>query len=167
MMDSEIITGLDALSAQLSQLPLNIQKKLLRGALRAGLKITLKQARESIHSVSGDLAGSLRISTRAAKNGDVVATLKAGSKQAFYAHMVEFGTAAHVIEASGAKAVSFNGQTFSKVEHPGSQQKPFMRPALDAAATSNSDVFKAVAAYLAPKIDQNLALLPDESDAKS
>ena len=166
-MDSEIITGLDALSDQLSQLPMNIQKKLLRGALRAGLKPTLLQARQSIHSISGDLADSLRISTRAAKNGDVVATLKAGSKLAFYAHMVEFGTAAHVIEATGAKAVSFNGHTYSKVEHPGSQQKPFMRPALDAAAASNSEVFQAIAAYLAPKIDKNLALLPDESDAKT
>lgn len=166
-MDSEIITGLDALSVQLSQLPLNIQKKLLRGALRAGMKITLQNARQGIHSISGDLSDSLKLSTRLSKNGDVRATLKVGSRKAFYAHMVEYGTAAHVIEATGEKAVSFNGHTYSRVHHPGAQQRPFMRPALDAAAVSNSDVFTAVADYIAPKINDQLAVLPDETDSKS
>ena len=135
----------------------------MRGALRAGLKVTLKRARDAIHAVSGDLSGSLRVST-SVRGGMVKATLKAGGKEAYYAHMVEFGTAAHVIEAKDGKAVSFGGHEYAKLQHPGATAKPFMRPALDAAATDNSEVFQAVAAYMKPKIEQNLAQLPDETD---
>lgn len=166
-MDSEVITGLDALSAQLAQLAPNIQKKILRGALRAGLKVTKARAESGIHDVTGALAASLKLGTKVTKDGMVKATLKAGSKDAYYAHMVEFGTAAHVIAAKNGKSVSVDGHDYSKVDHPGAVAHPFMRPALDAAATDNSEVFQAVAAYMAPKIDANLPQLPDETDTTS
>lgn len=165
-MDSEVVTGLADLSAQLAQLAPNIQKKLMRGALRAGLKPTLARAKEGIHDVTGALEASLRIST-SARNGMVKAALKAGSKDAYYAHMVEFGTAAHLIEAKNGKAITLNGHDYARLQHPGATAQPFMRPALDAAATDNGEVFQAVAAYMKPKIEQNLAQLPDELDAPS
>ena len=165
-MGSEVITGLDALAAQLAELAPNIQKKLMRGALRAGMKITLQRAKAEIHDVSGDLSKSLRIST-SARNGVVKATLKAGSKDAYYAHMVEFGTAAHMIAAKNGKAVSIGGNEYASVEHPGASAKPFMYPALDAAAQNESEVFQAVGSYMAPRINENLARLPDETDSKS
>jgi HK97 gp10 family phage protein len=164
-MDSEVITGLDALGAQLAELAPNIQKKLMRGALRAGLKVTLQRAKSEIHNVSGDLSKSLRITS--ARNGVVKATLKAGSKDAYYAHMVEFGTAAHMIAAKDGKSVSIGGQQYSKVEHPGASARPFMYPALDAAAQNESEVFQAVGAYMGNKINENLPRLPDETDSKS
>lgn len=164
MMDSEVITGLDALSKQLAELAPNIQKKIMRGALRAGMKITQKRTTAGIHDVTGKLAASVKLSTKAGRDGTVRATLKVGGKDAFYAHMVEFGTAAHAIEAKNGKAVSFGGHEYAKLEHPGAEARPFMRPALDAAATDNSEVFQAVAAYMAPKINANLPQLPDETD---
>lgn len=165
-MDSEVVTGLADLSKALGELAPNIQKKIMRGALRAGMKVSLERARGNVHDDTGALAASIRIST-SARNGMVKATLKAGSKEAFYAHMVEFGTAAHAIEAKNGKAISFGGHEYAKLEHPGATAHPFMRPALDAAASDNSEVFQAVAAYMAPKIEQNLAQLPDETDSKS
>jgi len=164
-MANEVVTGLEDLNKQLALLAPNIQKKLMRGALRAGLKLTLARARDGVHAVSGDLEKSLRIST-SARGGIVKATLKAGNKAAFYAHMVEFGTAAHAIEAKNGKAISFGGHEYTKLEHPGAVARPFMRPALDAAATDNSEVFQAVGAYMKPKIEKNLAQLPDETDIK-
>jgi HK97 gp10 family phage protein len=159
-MDSETtVTGLAELQAFLDQLAPNVEKKLMRGALRAGFKVTLDRAKSGVHSVSGELAASLRIST-SARGGVVKATIKAGNKQAFYAHMVEFGTKAHAIAAKGGGAISFGGHEYKKVEHPGARMRPFMRPALDAAT---GDALPAVAAYLQGKITKELALLPDET----
>lgn len=165
--DTTVITGLADLQVHLDQLPALIERKLLRGALRAGQKVTLERARQSIHNVSGDLAASLRITTRA-QGSTVSAKVKAGNAKAFYAHMVEFGTKAHVIMAKGGGALALNSGVYSKLQHPGAQARPFMRPALDAAAVDNSPAFQAVGEYLALAIvkEQFKALeqLPDQRD---
>lgn len=156
------LAGLADLQAMLDQLPANIEKKLMRSALRAGQKVVLEQAKFSIHNVSGALAKSLRIST-SARGGVVKATVKAGDKKAFYAHMVEFGTAAHFIKPKSAKSLFFAGVMKEGVDHPGARKSPFMRPALDAQASNESPAFQAVAAYLVPRITKELAKLPDET----
>ena len=38
-----------------------------------------------------------------------------------------------------------------------------MRPAMDAAAADNSEAFTAIATYLGPRINKELAKLPDET----
>lgn len=164
-MDSEVVTGLADLQAQLEKLPVNIEKKLLRGALRAGQKVVLQRALSNIHSVSGDLADSLRIST-SLRGSTARAIVKAGNAKAFYAHMVEFGTDAHIIEPKNGKAIALGGRDYSKLEHPGAKMHPFMRPALDAAATDNSEAFQAVGKYLQGRITKEIDKLPDEVDVK-
>ena len=162
-MDSDVVvTGLAELQKQLDMLAPNIEKKLLRGAMRAGTKVVLARAKQGIHSVSGDLVKSLRIST-SARGGVVKATLKAGNKKAYYAHFVEFGTAAHAIAAKGGGAVSFGGVAYASVKHPGATKKAFMRPALDAMAANDSPALIAVADYLRPRLETELASLPDET----
>jgi HK97 gp10 family phage protein len=156
------ITGLADLQAQLDMLAPNIEKKLMRGALRAGQKITLDRAKQGIHSIDGDLANSLRIST-SVRGGLVKATVKAGNAKAFYARWVEFGTAAHIIRAKNGKAISLGGHEYASLQHPGAKAHPFMRPALDAAAVNNSEAFTAVGAYLGQRITKELAKLPDET----
>lgn len=157
------VAGLSELQALLDQLPAQIERKLMRGALRAGQKVVLDQAKASIHHISGDLAKSLRIST-SARGGIVKATVKAGDKKAYYAHMVEFGTAAHYIKPKSAKSLFFAGLLKEGVDHPGARKTPFMRPAMDAQASADSPAFQAVAAYLAPRITKELAKLPDEKN---
>lgn len=162
-MDSEVtVSGLKELQEQLDKLPSNVERKLMRGALRAGMRVLLLRARQLIHSVTGELAKSLRIITRA-KAGVVTAVLKAGNKKAFYAHMVEFGTAAHLIAASKGKAITIGGHIVADARHPGAKPEPFMRPALDSQAVSNSEALRAVADYLAPRINDQLDKLPDET----
>lgn len=157
------ISGLSDLQALLDKLPANIEKKVMRGALRAGQKVILEQARQAVHSVSGDLADSLRIKT-GARRGRVTATVVAGNAKAYYARMVEFGTAAHLIKPKKGKALVFGGREYASLRHPGAKKKPFMRPALDAAAGEGSQAFEAVKTYLAARINKELDKLPDETD---
>jgi HK97 gp10 family phage protein len=170
------VTGLSELNDMLARLPVDIEKKLMRGALRAGQKVVLEKAKqnapvappnsENAHlygAKSGSLQDSLSIKTRI-KNGKIISTVKAGNKVAYYAHMVEFGTSQHWIRPKGAKSLFFAGLMKDAVNHPGAKKKPFMRPALDWAGTADSPAFQAVQAYLQGKITKELAKLPDEAD---
>lgn len=144
------------LQNMLNTLPAKIERNIMRSALRAGAAVIRDAARENINDDTGALSKSVRVSTRA-RRGEVTATVKAGNKKAFYAHMVEFGTAPHLIEVrdedrptrktrKGEKKVSIGtmnrmikqgslkiGENFigPVVMHPGAAQKPFMRPAID------------------------------------
>lgn len=158
------INGLDDLQKLLEQLPVDVERKVLRGALRAGQKIVLDRAKAAIHCVSGDLSDSLRISTRKGRNGQVIARVIAGNKTAFYAHMVEFGTAKHLIKPKNRKSMLIAGMMREVVNHPGAQKKPFMRPAADAAMSESSEAMDAFKAYMAPRITKEISKLPDESD---
>lgn len=148
------ITGLAELQAVLDTMPAKIEKNILRGALRAGMKTILPSARANVRSVSGELARGLRIKT-GARDGRVTATMSARGKHGFIARFVEFGTAAHLISARGIAlgrrgrqisirtinrsekkgSLSFSGTLTGRVDHPGARARPFLRPALDAGAT--------------------------------
>ena len=158
------ITGLDELQKALDQLPVNVERKILRGALRAGQKVVLEQAKASINNVSGALAESLRISTRKGRNGQISARVIAGNKTAFYAHMVEFGTTKHLIKPKNRKSMLVAGMMSEVVNHPGARKKPFMRPAADAAASETSQAMSAFKDYMQQRITKELDKLPDETD---
>ena len=158
------VNGLSELQKILDQFPAQVEKKILRGALRAGQKVVLEQAKAAIHNVSGELAASLRISTRAGRDGKISARVVAGNKTAYYAHMVEFGTAKHLIKPKNRKSLFIAGIMRELVHHPGSQKKPFMRPAADAAAQESSQAMEAFKDYLRSRLNKELDKLPDEAD---
>jgi len=130
MADEFVVKGLDKLNEFLQQLPVKIEKNVLRGSLRAGMRVVLPAAAAKIHNVSGELAKGLRIRTRA-KGGTVTAVVKATGPHASIAHLVEFGTSAHRINAKSGGWLSLGGLFAKSVEHPGAEPHPFMRPALD------------------------------------
>lgn len=127
------VTGLRELQAFLDELPSNVEKKILRGALRAGMKTVQPVANANVHSVSGLLAAGLKIGTRA-RGGRVTASLKATGVHGYLARWVEFGTKAHNIAAKQNGWLSFGGIFAKSVAHPGAKPHPFMRPALDSQA---------------------------------
>lgn len=129
------VKGLAELQTYLDQLAPKIERNILRGALRAGMKVVQPVARANIHSVSGILAAGLKIGSRA-RGGRVLATLVSRGKHGPLAHLLEYGVKAHTITAKGKKALSFNGLLFQSVNHPGFAKKPFLRPALDQEATN-------------------------------
>lgn len=83
--------------------------------------------------------GTLRnaIDYRVARNG-LTATLgirrRKARRDAFYAHMVEFGTRPHVIKPKRGRALRHGKTVFgTEVHHPGTRPQPFLTPAFEAA----------------------------------
>ena len=102
--DTQIdIPGLSDLYKLMQDLPVKVEKNIMRGALRAGQKIMLNAVQEQLRANNsyhtGKLARSLKIrfKRKAEKRGFVSSFLSAGSAEAYYANWVEFGTAAHFI----------------------------------------------------------------------
>lgn len=127
------IRGAKELAEALATLPDKLQANVMRAALRAGAKLIREEAVACVPVDSGDLRSSLKIGTRS-RRGVVSANIKAGGKQAFYAHFVEFGTAAHTITAKDGGYMMFGGAWVKSAHHPGARAQPFMRPALDGRA---------------------------------
>jgi HK97 gp10 family phage protein len=151
------IKGGAELQRFLDQLPAKLEANVMRSALRQGAKLIADEAKAQAPvappnsenkrlygGYEGALRDSIRVST-GLKKGKVTASVKAGGKKrkskrgadVFYAHMVEFGTAAHSIKPTkkgGKKFLSFGGIFARSVEHPGAAPRPFMRPALDGKA---------------------------------
>ena len=158
------IEGLADLNKLLKELPSKIERNIMRGALREGSKEFLERAKEEVPVKSGRLRKSLRISTRF-KKGEVTATMTAGNGQAFYAHMIEFGTASfytgsgksvgapYEIKPNG-KALKVGNYYFGSITQPGVKPQPFMRPAFDA---GSAEAVKAVAEYIKKRLDKEAA----------
>lgn len=74
----------------------------MRGAMRAGAKPVVVAARKNIHSVSGDLARSIKVSVKS-RGSQVKVRIVAGGPKANLenrAIWVEFGTRPHLIKVS-------------------------------------------------------------------
>ena len=134
-MADETIAGGRELDAFLQQLPVKVEKNILRAALRAGVNEYKGVAARGVPVDEGDLKRSLRVTTRV-KKGTVYASLKVGGRAAPHAHLVEFGTKPHKIRPKSKKALSFGGKAAREVNHPGARPQPFMRPAADTAPGS-------------------------------
>ena len=154
------IEGLDVLQKVLELLPARIEANIMRGAVRAGSKVLADSAKSRAPVDSGDLKKSIRVSTRS-RRGQVSASVRAGDKRAFYAHMVEYGTASFYTgdgksvggpykisptkTQTPKQAVSFDTTARASVTHPGIRPQPFMRPALD---NDSQNAVQAVADYV-------------------
>lgn len=144
--------GLADLQTLLDELPAKIEANVLRGGLRAGAKVIEEEAKQAVPEASGALRDSIRVSMRS-RRGIVQATVKAGGKKAWYAHLVEFGTARHWIKPKSRKSLLLAGLAREVVEHPGAKPKPFMRPAFD---TKAQDAIQAMADYIKKRLPREL-----------
>jgi HK97 gp10 family phage protein len=140
-MSDAAVKGLRELQAALDALPAKIEANIMRAAMRAGAKVVAAEARSLVPERSGRLAESVRYGAKlSAKAGQVQAYVRAGGKgrkggkTVRYAHLVEYGTAAHVIRAGPGKRLPIGGGFATSVQHPGAKKHPFMRPAADASA---------------------------------
>lgn len=115
------IEGMDALDKAVRKLPKNVQKRVLKGALRAGGRVIAKDAKQRVPVNTGTLKKSIKVvAGKSKQNGALVfvTTSKGGGAKydAFYSHMIEFGT--------------------SKMP-----ARPFLRPAFD---TTQQETIKAI-----------------------
>lgn len=153
MADVEI-KGAAELHRFLSQLPVELEKKESRNALRAGAKVLEQEVKAEIPVKEGELRASTKVTAGAKKGGLVYAHVKVGGKKKgdpFYAHMVHEGTKPHEIKPRRFGSLFFAGLFRKLVKHPGAKANPFMRRAFDNKAGAAID---AVAAYLRTRIER-------------
>lgn len=154
VVDSDLkVDGLAELERRLSELPTKLAKNIMRGALRAGGGVFRAEAKTRVPVASGALRDSIRVSARL-KGTEVTARVTAGGRtrkgDAFYAHMVEFGTQAHAIRSKYAKPLMINGRFVrGELQHPGASARPFMRPTFDGGAQR---AVGAIAKYIADRL---------------
>jgi hypothetical protein len=132
------VKGLAELNKFLQTVSVKLEKNIMSGALRAGIKPIKQEAQAQLAShgnvVTGELSKGLKVSTRT-RGGVVRSRLRATGKRAFIAHMLEFtGAVPHEIRPKKARSLFIAGLFGTVVQHPGFSAKPFMRPALDARA---------------------------------
>jgi HK97 gp10 family phage protein len=166
------VSGLRELDQMLKQLPANIEKNVLRGALRSGQNILANAAKSYLRQngsiESGELERSIRVrfKRKSEKFGWVRSYVMAGNREAYYAHMIEFGTGAfysgtgtksmrapYEIVPKKAGSLFFGGLFRESIIHPGIRPAPFMRPAVDNYTDAALD---AVVTYMQKRIPKEM-----------
>jgi HK97 gp10 family phage protein len=157
------VAGLKQLDEAMKQLSDKLARNVLRAALRAGSKEIAEEAKRLVPVKTGRLRDTIRVTSRNIKGVPTAKVVAGGAskgkrKGAFYAPMIEFGTSAHIIRGRAGNALRFNGVKVFEVQHPGSQKKPFMRPASDARAGAAVQRF---AEYLRGRLTKEGIEIPD------
>ena len=176
MDDTLHVKGLSDLGAALDAMHTKMRDNIMRAALRAGCKVIQTQAKaicpqessgtyskykQTLGWTPGALLKSIRIGAKL-KDGMVTATVKAGDKKAYYAHMVEFGTAAHWIRPKNGKSLFIAGMFKEAIHHPGARKNPFMRVALDRQAQASVE---RVGEYIRGRLTKEGIEIPDSETA--
>lgn len=130
--------GAAEFDAMLKDLGPRVAKRVALKALRAGAAIVRTDARQRAPVLTGELKRSIKTKSRKARvTNERTVSVGVAGKEGPLAHLVEFGSAPHTIEAAPGKVLADRktGQVFGrKVAHPGTPPKPFLRPAADAKA---------------------------------
>ena len=125
------VKGLSELQAVLNTLPAQLEKNIMRSAMRQGANVIMKKARANISAdgsvETGLMRKGIKVQTEA-KSGTVIAKVRATGKHAYLTNWIEFGVRPHSIK-KGAKLKS--GKLQGGTPHPGFAPKPFLRTALD------------------------------------
>jgi len=127
------VEGIEDTLRILGTLEAKIRRRVVTAAVRAGGKELLTRARAGAPRRTGALAKQLRQRVRFDRKSGTVTTRiwpkptksqrkKGHSHRGSVVHLVVEGTKAHKIRGP----VSFNGRTFSQVDHPGSRPNPFI-----------------------------------------
>lgn len=113
-----------------------LSNQVVRGILNQGAKPIIAEAKSRVPKGNGDLEKSIgTIPGRGQGKGQqvYVGPRRGGRYKGYAGHLVEYGTAPHLIRAKAAGGqLHLRGNVFAEqVQHPGAVAKPFMRPAFD------------------------------------
>jgi len=141
-MSYEYVHGVEEELKKLLDFPVQVEKKIVRGAVRAAAQVVRKAAMLrapvgagiSHKGASASLRDTIRVST-GIRGKIVKAAVRVGDRKkgVFYAHMVIGGTKPHIIKARVHGALGFGGIVRQVVQHPGARAQPFLAEA-DAAS---------------------------------
>lgn len=134
------LSGFDGLDRALAELAPRVARNVANRSLRAGAKVIQAEAKAQLRdsSETGALARSVKVRTRRSRSAQqrVVSVGVAGTEGPL-AHIIEFGSSPHTIEAPPGKVLADKktGRVFGKkVSHPGTPPRPFLRVAADVKA---------------------------------
>lgn len=133
------VKGMTALLKALDELPNNIEQRMLKDSLHVAVGPIYRRAKATLdqHVLTGRLTGSLKVMDVTPKRRNITEVgVAAGDFRLFHRtvnpYWLEFGTAAHHIQARKAGALRLHGNKMvMSVEHPGAKAFPYMRPAFD------------------------------------
>lgn len=149
----------------IAQLPGEIERKLLRGAGRAGANVIAKEAKE--RCISSEVRGLIKVRVRSTES-QVIAKVQVRGPGAYIAPWIEYGTSPHFISVDDSQrdgrsvkrintemkagSLVIGGQYVgTTVLHPGAKPHPFLRPALD---TQASAAIKAAQGYINARVSR-------------
>ncbi len=171
------VKGLKELEQTLKRLPDELAIKALASAAFAGAAVVRDEAKRLCPVDSGNLRRSIRIKRKRSLRQNAAAVIyqvgpgRSGKKDGkysvngYYGHLVEFGTAPHIIRATKGKKLELRPNARSSkgaakrwintysdiVKHPGASARPFLRPAFD---NSTDRVIEAMRKRLAAAIER-------------
>ena len=121
------------LEAVLAGLPGKLGDQVLNKILRKAAGKGVRRARElsSNADVTGETTRSIGVVSNRAANTVTFGPRRGNGFKGQTAHLLEYGTAPHIIKAKPGKVLNFPGGPAASVSHPGSAAQPFMRPAYD------------------------------------
>ncbi|WP_233635643.1 HK97-gp10 family putative phage morphogenesis protein [Hymenobacter setariae] len=125
-----------------------LSNKVVRGILNKAAKPIIAEAQSRVSKENGDLQKSIgSIPGRGRGKGEqvYVGPRRGGRFKGYAGHLVEYGTAPHIIKAKAAGGhLHLRGNVFvEEVQHPGAVAKPFMRPAFDSKKDEAIGIIKA------------------------
>ena len=166
------IDGVEEILKKLHKLPEKIQKNVVRGAVRAGAKPMLQEAKALVPVQHGTLRQSLAITKVKTRKKTLVwyqispasRKLKKGDFDGWYGHMVEFGTYAKRTKPLSPETIKrLNSDPKRKERRDkivakggGAAPHPFLRPALE---RKGGESIEAAKEYMRKRIDKELAKL--------
>lgn len=127
--------GFDDLDAVLAGLPGKLGPQTVNKVFNKAAKPLVKRAKElsSNADQSGETTKSIGVLNNRKQGGISIGPRRGNGYKGYTAHLLEYGTAPHVIRAKAADGLlSFAGTFTKEVQHPGIAAQPFMRPAADA-----------------------------------
>ncbi len=145
------LEGFNELNRRLRGFPDKLRKNYMRGGMRALVAFLRKGARRRVPSRTGALRRSIGISTRLLPDGAVQGKVFTGAaigagklkgRDAWYGHLVERGTKAHVIRSRSGRGLSFGGKVFKEVKHPGIRGRYFIRDTANQDANQGQNIFR-------------------------
>lgn len=149
------------MNKKLSGLPAKIEKNILRAMVRAGAQVVRKAAVENLDG--GQNSDIIIKQSRRKSRGKIV--FEVGPPRAkWFLKFTETGTLPHVVEIKNKKVlVSPNSSGAGpaipeffgvEVSHPGTDKRPFLRPALD---ESVAEIIEAMAKTGAKRVEKEAA----------
>ena len=158
-MESQVL-GMNELLKNLKTLPDKVQKRILVGAVRAGAKPIVKEARSLVATDSGDLKKSIGVTKfRTRKKSLVwfqVSPRTNGRYDGWYGRFLEFGTYANLDHPLAKPRAGKLGIRRAKIvaQGFGLKPRPFLRPAFE---KEGENSIKSVKEYIAKRLDKELS----------